>query len=141
MKPQNRLVEFAKSSFGFWTCFILGKGGGGDDANTTSNIFKRAALLGIYRTLMSGAILYSHQTYFWTLQTRPWDFGFRRKLEIGWGEAFSGMITTLFRGHPEHYLQTLARTPRSGLWGCFRAPPSTAGIFVLMLLRCYASGI
>ena len=31
MKPQNRLVEFAKSSFGFWTCFILGKGGGGDD--------------------------------------------------------------------------------------------------------------
>ena len=32
--------------------------------------------------------------------------GFRQKLEFGWGEAFSGMITTLFRGHPEQYLHT-----------------------------------
>ena len=27
MKPQNRLVEFANSSFGFWTCFWGGGGG------------------------------------------------------------------------------------------------------------------
>ena len=31
MKPQHRLVEFANSSFGFWTCFSGGVGGGGDD--------------------------------------------------------------------------------------------------------------
>ena len=36
--------------------------------------------------------------------------GLRRRLEIGWGEDFSGMITTLFRGLPEQYLHTLART-------------------------------
>ena len=39
--------------------------------------------------------------------------GIRQKLEIGWGEAFSGMITTKFRGHPEQYLHTLARTPHT----------------------------
>ena len=68
--------------------------------------------------------------------------GFRRKLEdwVG-GKLFSGMITTLFRGHPEHYLHTLTRTRhtllqkqtllRRGLG--FRAVgeplPRTAGIF------------
>ena len=32
MKPQNRFVEFANSSFGFWTCFLGGlRGRGGDD--------------------------------------------------------------------------------------------------------------
>ena len=28
MKPQNRLVEFANSSFRFWTCFFSWTGGG-----------------------------------------------------------------------------------------------------------------
>ena len=42
--------------------------------------------------------------------------GFRRKLEdwVG-GKLFSGMITTLFRGHPEQYLHTLARTHHTKL--------------------------
>ena len=32
MKPQNRFVEFANSSFGFWTYFLGGVAGrGGDD--------------------------------------------------------------------------------------------------------------
>ena len=67
--------------------------------------------------------------------------GFRQKLEIGWGEAFSGMITTLFRGHPEQYLHTLARTRHTplqkqtllrrglGFRGVGEPLPRTAGIF------------
>ena len=31
MKPQNRLVEFANASFGFWICFLGGVGEWGDD--------------------------------------------------------------------------------------------------------------
>ena len=31
MKPRNRLVEFANSSFEFWTCFFGGKWWEGDD--------------------------------------------------------------------------------------------------------------
>ena len=34
MKPQNRLVEFANSSFGFWTCFLGGVGGEGGMTTT-----------------------------------------------------------------------------------------------------------
>ena len=30
MKPQNRRVESANSSFGFWTCFLVWKGGWGE---------------------------------------------------------------------------------------------------------------
>ena len=55
----------------------------------------------------------------------------------------SEMIATLFRGHPEHYLHTLARThhtqlqkqtlPRRGLGfrGVGEPLPRTAGIFVV----------
>ena len=36
--------------------------------------------------------------------------GLGRKLEVGWGELFRRMLTTLFHEHPEHYLHTLVRT-------------------------------
>ena len=61
--------------------------------------------------------LYSLETYFWTLRTRPWDFEKLSAKTRNWlGEAFSGMITTLFRGHFEQYLYTLARTHHTVLW-------------------------
>ena len=42
MKPQNRLVEFANSSFGFWTCFLGGLGGeGGDDDDIVTQTPRR----------------------------------------------------------------------------------------------------
>ena len=79
--------------------------------------------------------------------------GFRRKLEIGWGEAFSRMITTLFRGHPEQYPHTLARKHNAqlqkqtllrrglGFKGVGEPLPRTAGIFVrdvykMLRFRC-----
>ena len=73
--------------------------------------------------------------------------GFRQKLEIGWGEAFSGMITTLFRGHPEQYLHTLARTCHTplqkqtllrrglGFRGVGEPLPRTAGSFGFDVLQ------
>ena len=85
-------------------------------------------------------MVYRHPTHFWTLRTRHWDFG-GLSAKNGWGEAFSGMITTLFRGHPEQYLHTLARTrhtplqnkpPYAEVWalGVSASPsPCTAGIF------------
>ena len=71
--------------------------------------------------------------------------GFRRlsaKTRIGWGEAFSGMITTLFHGHPEQYLHTLvalARTRHTPLQR--RAPPTYSWHLCFSCLgRCCTSG-
>ena len=76
---------------------------------------------------------------------------FRRKLGFGSREAFSWMITTLFRGHPEQCLQTLARTHTTHH---FKSKPSYAEVWalaspshvqlaslLLMFLRCCASGL
>ena len=77
--------------------------------------------------------------------------GVRRKLEIGWGEAISELITTPFRGHPEEHFHTLAHTGHTplqkqallrrglGFRGVGESLPRTAGIFVLMFIRCRAS--
>ena len=80
--------------------------------------------------------------------------GFRRAFgensKLVGGKPFSGMITTLFRGHPEQYLRTLACTHH------FKSKPSCAEVWALrvlaspshlqlaslflMLIRCCASG-
>ena len=74
--------------------------------------------------------------------------GFRKTFgensELVRGKLFSWMITTLFRGHPEQYLQTLAHTHTHhaplqrqtllrrglGIKGVGEPLPRTAGIFV-----------
>ena len=72
---------------------------------------------------------------------------------LGGGEAVSGMMTTLFCGHPEQYLYTLARTPNTHY---FKSKPSYFGVWALgvlaspihvqlaqlflMFMRCCASG-
>ena len=96
MKPQNRLVEFANSSFGFWTCFLGGLRGGGDDddivTQTPRTVSPEEPFHWIFTVLRDVGPLY--------IVTKPTsgrcelDFGmsegFRQKLEIGWGEAFRG---------------------------------------------------
>ena len=39
--------------------------------------------------------------------------GFRRKLDIGLGEAFAGMITTLFRAHAPYVIVIPRQPPQS----------------------------
>ena len=134
MKPQNRLVEFANSSFGFWTCFL---GGLGEDGGMMTTLLRRHLEQYLQKSRFTRYLQCCRDVGPLYIVTRPTSGrceldlgiseGFLQKLEIGWGEAFLGMITTLFRGHPEQYLHTLARTrhtplqktnpptPRSGL--------------------------
>ena len=98
MKPQDRLVEFANSSFRFWTCFFGGVGGRvGDDDDIVSQIPRTISPeepFYLVRTVLSScrAVLHSHQTYFLTLRI---DLGISEGvLEIGWGKLLSEMIST-----------------------------------------------
>ena len=109
---------------------------------------EKSVVLGISTTcVMSDHLIYSPNLLLdggLSAKTRNW---------VG-GKAFSGMITTLFHGHPEQYLHTLAlacthHAPlqqqtllRQGLSfkGVCEPLPHTAGIFVVMFLRCCASG-
>ena len=105
-----------------------------------------------YTVYMYYIYIYIHQTYFWTLQTRPWDFGgLSAKIRTGGGNLVSGMITTLFRGHAEQYLHTPARAHHTllqkqtlrrrglgfrGVGEPFHVQPA----LFLMFIRCCAPG-
>ena len=84
MKPPNRLVEFANSSFGFWTCFLGGLGGRGELMTT---LLRKH----LEQYLRKSRFTRRHQTYFWTLRTRPWDFGGLSAKTRNWlGGSFCG---------------------------------------------------
>ena len=98
MKPQNRLVEFANSSFGFWTCFLggLGRGGGDDDdivTQTPRTLSPEEPFHSVFTDFRDVGPLYIVTKP--TLGRCELDLGilegFRQKLEIGWGGK-------LFRG-------------------------------------------
>ena len=58
--------------------FRIGLGGGVDDdivAQTLRTASPEEPFCSVFAVLSRcRTILYSHQTYFWTLGTRPWDF-------------------------------------------------------------------
>ena len=145
---------------------VGGQGGGGGRrrhclADTPSNIRSRAVPLysaepfySVFTTVLSRCrtILNSHQTYFWTLRTRPWEFGglHRASCEnsnLGGGKLVSGMMTTLFRRRPKQYLHTIARTHRTvlqklallrrglGFRRVSEPLPNTADIFVFVVYK------
>ena len=145
------------SSFGFWTCLLVGRGDDDDTVTQTppNKISRRAVLLGTYSTF----VMWNHPIYspnllldfanstlgFWR------DFG--RKLEIGWGEDFFGDDHDTVSLHPEQYLHTLARAHTTHH---FKSKPSYAEVWalrvlaspsharlascLLMFIRCCASG-
>ena len=124
MKPQNRLVEFANSSFGFVTCF-LGVGGAGGGRMMMTTLLRTHLEQYLHTSRFTWYLLYFRDVGLSFVVTKSTSGlceldigiseGFRRILEIGLGEAFSGMITTLFRGHPEQYLHKLVRTHHAPL--------------------------
>ena len=123
-----------------------GVGGGGDNDHIVTQTPRTISGKAVLRCICNTFVMSSHQTYFWTLRTRPWHFGGLSAKTRTWvgGSLFrSGMMTTLFRGHPEQCLHTLAHTPanpptpRSGLR---QPPPRTASILFSMLIRSLAPG-
>ena len=82
--------------------------------------------------------------YFWTVRIQLCCFErlAAKNSKLGGGKLFCGMITTLFRGHPELYLHTLVRRHHTvfqkqtllrrgwGFKGVDELLPRTAGIFV-----------
>ena len=112
MKPQNRLVDFANSSFGFWSCF-LGVGGmmttllhRHPEQYLENSHFTR--YLQYFRDVGPSDVVSKSTSGLCELDL--WiSEGFGLRLEIELGETFWGLMTTLFHGHPEQYLHILVR--------------------------------
>ena len=113
MKPQNRLVEFANSSFEFWTCcFFLGGWGEGGLIWLMTTLLRRHREQYLQKSGFTRYLQYLRDVGPSCIIAKPTSRlceldlgiseGFWRKLEIGWGEAFVG------DDHP-----TVSRTPRT----------------------------
>ena len=95
-EASESLVEFANSSFGFWTC-LLGRmwweAGG-----TMTTLLRKHPEQNLQRSRFSRYLQYLRNVGPSYILTKPTSGlceldlgiseGFRRKLEIGWGEAF-----------------------------------------------------
>ena len=108
------------------------------------NISRRAVLLGIYSTVVMSDHLKCSPNLLLDLANST--LGFRRAFgensKLVGGKFFLRMITTLYRGHPEQYLHTVARTYHAplqkqtllcrglGFRGVGEPIPRTAVIFV-----------
>ena len=97
MKPQNRLVEFTNSSFGFGTCFLGALGGGADDDDIVTqtprnNISRRAVSLGIYSTFVMSDHCISSPNRLLDVANSTWGFrrAFGKNSNLVGGKLFRG---------------------------------------------------
>ena len=153
MKPRNRLIEFANSSFAFWTCFWWREGGG-----MMTTLLRRPRtispeepfLLGIYSTF----VMLDHfiQSPDLLVEFANSTLGFRRAFCKNSGQALFGDDHDNVSGrHPEQYLHTLPHTHHiplknkpsyaevSALGPASPSHVQMASLF-LMFGRCCASG-